>query len=125
MKPSIGKKTQAYLDSLATQPQEIPANMYKEADPIDHLIYGQGLTIKVIHFHADLDLMLIVLSNGKVLRRSISASERLASGTQDQLEHYELIGKGTGIHWPELDEDLSLRGFLQEEITHLTQSLVI
>lgn len=124
MKPSIGKKTQAYLDSLAELPQDIPVNIHKEADPIDQLIYGQGLKVKAIHFHADLDLMLIVLSNGKVLRRRLSTSERLASGTQSQLENYELIGKGTGVHWPELDEDLSLRGFLQEEITHLSQSLV-
>ena len=69
--------------------------------------------------------MLIVLSNGKVLKRRISTSERLASGAQGQLENYELIGRGTGVHWPELDEDLSLRGFLQEEITHLSQLLVV
>ena len=27
-------------------------------------------------------------------------------------EHYELIGDGEGIHWPELDEDISVEGLL-------------
>ncbi|MDQ3842652.1 MAG: DUF2442 domain-containing protein [Bacteroidota bacterium] len=29
------------------------------------------------------------------------------------LQHYQLIANGAGIHWPELDEDLSLKGFLK------------
>jgi len=33
-----------------------------------------------------------------------------------QLKNYELISNGTGIHWPDIDEDLSLKGFLQDEI---------
>jgi len=32
------------------------------------------------------------------------------------LFQYELIGDGIGIHWPLLDEDLSLKGFLQDEL---------
>jgi len=32
------------------------------------------------------------------------------------LNNYRLIGKGAGIHWPDVDEDLSLKGFLKEEI---------
>jgi len=77
------------------------------------------LRIKAVHFHKDLDLMLIVLNNGKILRRTISGSRLLEKATEMQLNNYRLIGKGAGIHWPQLDEDLSLKAFLQEELARV------
>lgn len=38
---------------------------------------------------------------------------RLANATKDQLKHYELLGDGEGVHWPEIDEDLSVAGLLR------------
>jgi hypothetical protein len=38
---------------------------------------------------------------------------RLSKASKSQLEHFELLGDGEGIHWPELDEDLSISGLLQ------------
>ena len=38
---------------------------------------------------------------------------RLAEATKTQLENYELLGDGEGIHWPEIDEDLSVAGLLR------------
>ena len=35
---------------------------------------------------------------------------RLFRATQAQRDHYELLGKGYGVHWPEVDEDLSAKG---------------
>jgi len=93
-------------------------NMY---DSIEKVIFEEGLCIKAIHFHKDIDLMLIVLNNGKVLKHTISSSSLLENAESDQLNNYRLIGKGVGVHWPELDEDLSLKGFLQ---TTLTQVIV-
>ncbi|KEO71858.1 DUF2442 domain-containing protein [Anditalea andensis] len=87
-----------------------------EYDTIEKLIYEEGLKINALHFHPDLDLMLIVLSNKKVLQWAISSSLRLGQATLEQLHNYRLIGKGAGVHWPDLDEDLSLKGFLKEEI---------
>lgn len=63
--------------------------------------------------------MLIVLNNGKILRRTISGSRLLEKATEMQLNNYRLIGKGAGIHWPQLDEDLSLKAFLQEELARV------
>ena len=37
--------------------------------------------------------------------------DRLWNATSEQLIHYELSRWGDSIHWPELDEDLSLEGF--------------
>jgi hypothetical protein len=82
------------------------------------VIFHEGLRIKAVHLHKDIDLMLVVLNNGKILKRKISSSELLRKGTLDELNDYRLIGKGAGIHWPRLDEDLSLKGFLQEELAH-------
>ena len=89
-------------------------------DRLEEVIIRDGLRIKAVHLHKDLDLMLIVLNNGKILRRTISGSKLLAVGTEAQLNDFRLIGKGAGIHWPQLDEDLSLKGFLEDELSRVT-----
>ena len=38
-------------------------------------------------------------------------SWRLEQATPTQRAHWELIAEGTGVHWPDVDEDLSARGF--------------
>lgn len=37
---------------------------------------------------------------------------RLRAATLEQRSHWELIGRGIGIHWPDLDEDISVAGLL-------------
>ena len=37
---------------------------------------------------------------------------RLLHGTPEQRRNWELIGPGHGIHWPDLDEDISIEGIL-------------
>jgi hypothetical protein len=37
---------------------------------------------------------------------------RLAHATLDERAHWRLIGRGEGIHWPDLDEDISIAGLL-------------
>lgn len=88
-------------------------NSYNE---LEKIIYQDRLKIKALHFHQDLDMMLVVLTNGKVLQRRLSASERLKKAASEQLNDYRLIGQGAGVHWECVDEDLSLKGFLKEEI---------
>lgn len=125
MKPTISKKTQDYLAALEQKDPDQPDYYYGEMDAIDRLIYQDGLRMKVIHVHKDLDLMLIILNNGKVLQRTLSFSQRLQQATPEQLNHYEFIGEGTGIHWPDVDEDLSLRGFLEEELLQVAKPLSV
>lgn len=92
------------------------SSLINQYDPIEKVIFEDGLRIKAVHFHKDLDLMLVVLTNGKILRRKISASTLLINATPEQLDDYRLTGRGAGIHWPQLDEDLSLKGFLKDEL---------
>ena len=41
-----------------------------------------------------------------------SQSERLANATQKQRENFEVSPTGYGIHWPDVDEDLSIDGLI-------------
>ena len=121
MKPSISKATLSYLKSLSTKSDE-PDFHAENLDAIDQLIYEHGLRIRQLYFDKELDLMLIVLNNRKVIKRSISDFKQLGEATEKQLNHFE--NDGTGVHWPDVDEDLSLRGFLQYELTQIDRPLV-
>ncbi len=95
-------------------------------DSLEQLIYDEGIRIREIDVHPDMDILLIILNTGTVLQEKISKYPRLYNASASALNTYELIGKGTGIHWPELDEDLSLKGFLRDTLkNHVTGSIKI
>jgi hypothetical protein len=88
-------------------------------DSLESLIYEEGLRIETIDVHQDMNLFLVILNTKAILRQKISAYARLKNATEEQLKQYELIGNGTGVYWPALDEDLSLKGFLRNELRNL------
>ncbi len=88
----------------------------KQFDAIENLIFLEGLRIQALDIHPELDLMTIYLNTKAVLSQNISSYSLLRGADKSQLLQFELIGGGTGIHWPLLDEDLSLKGFLQDEL---------
>ena len=55
--------------------------------------------------------IVIVMQSGKEVRFPVAENPRLARGTPKQLNHIEL--SPLGIHWPDLDEDLSFRGIAE------------
>lgn len=85
-------------------------------DKIEQLINEDGIRIKEIDVHPDLDLLLIILNTGSVLQEKLSKYPRLHKAPVASLNKYKLIGKGTGIHWQDLDENLSLKGFLRSTL---------
>ncbi len=89
-------------------------------DSIEALINEEGLRIEKVDIHPELDIMLVILNTKAVLHQRLSSYEGLKMGNKEALLQYELIGKGTGIHWPSLDEDLSLKGFLRDELRKIT-----
>ena len=93
----------------------------RAADVPDRLIHEDGLRIQQVYFNRELDLMLMLLNNRKIIKRAISDFASLRQATYQQLDHFE--NDGVGIHWPDLDEDLSLRGFLTYEVAHVDQPL--
>ena len=54
------------------------------------------------------DVLVVRLTDGRVLRAAWSWYPRLAAATEEQRQAYCLIGDGQGISWPLLDEDLSV-----------------
>ena len=58
------------------------------------------------------DSFTIRLDDGRSLSTPLIWYPRLFQGTADERNHYELIGGGEGIHWPDLDEDISVEGLL-------------
>jgi hypothetical protein len=55
--------------------------------------------------------IIIAMESGAEIRFPVAANPRLARGTAEQLSHIEL--SPYGIHWPDLDEDLSFQGLLR------------
>jgi hypothetical protein len=58
------------------------------------------------------DSMTVRFDDGRELSVPLAWYPRLLHGTAAERESYELIGDGEGIHWPELDEDVSVEGLL-------------
>ena len=58
--------------------------------------------------------MLVVLNNAKTLTLTISAFPRLRHASLEQLNHWQLESDGVSVSWEDLDEDLSVKGFLQQ-----------
>jgi hypothetical protein len=54
----------------------------------------------------------VVLDDGRELTVPLAWFPRLLHGKPEERTHWELIGRGEGIHWPDLDEDISVAGLL-------------
>ena len=54
----------------------------------------------------------VSLSDGRTIAVPLVWFPRLVNATPQQRERYELMGNGTGIHWPDIDEDISVSGLL-------------
>ena len=59
------------------------------------------------------DDMIVSLVDGRKVIVPLVWFPRLSKASESQLENYELLGDGEGIHWPEIDEDLSVAGLLR------------
>jgi hypothetical protein len=58
------------------------------------------------------DTLTVELSDGRTLSVPLSWYPRLAFASQPERHNWRLIGKGQGIHWEDLDEDISVEGLL-------------
>ena len=60
------------------------------------------------------DRLFVELSTGRVLVVPHSYTKRLSSATEDELKEYRLVGNGRGIHFPLIDEDISVEGIIRD-----------
>ena len=56
------------------------------------------------------DSLTFDLSDGQTISAPLAWYPRLLHGTAEERSNWRLIGSGEGIHWPALDEDLSIEG---------------
>jgi len=59
------------------------------------------------------DDLVVSLVDGRKVIVPLVWFPRLSNAARSQLENYELLGGGEGIHWPEIDEDLGVEGLLR------------
>jgi hypothetical protein len=62
------------------------------------------------------------LLDGRVISVPLAWSWRLSDATSAQRANWELIGDGHGVHWPDVDEDISAEGMLSGIPAHRPQS---
>ncbi len=70
------------------------------------------------------DELVVHLEDGRTVAVPLEWFPRLRDASRDALGDYRLIGHGVGIHWPSLDEDLSVRGLLIPEHVPLRRQSV-
>ena len=58
------------------------------------------------------DSFSVLLDDGRSITIPLAWFPRLFHATSQELRNYEMIGDGEGIHWPDLDEDISIEGIL-------------
>ena len=60
----------------------------------------------------DQEMMRVIFTDGRVLSVPLQWFPALRRASQQQRERYEIAGGGISLHWPDLDEDLSVAGLL-------------
>lgn len=59
------------------------------------------------------DMICLTLDDGREIKTPLEFYPRLAKANQKQLSNFRLIGGGTGIHWNDLEEDLSVESIVE------------
>jgi len=62
--------------------------------------------------HVSADTLTVDLTDGRSIAVPLAWYPRLASGTIAERSHWRFVGRGEGIHWPDLDEDISVDNLL-------------
>jgi hypothetical protein len=58
------------------------------------------------------EALVVDLTDGRTITVPLIWFPRLSYGTPDERTNWRLIGNGAGIHWPALDEDISVESLL-------------
>lgn len=68
---------------------------------------------RVADVRFDDDTMSVDLADGRTITVPLAWYPRLLDATPAQRQKWQLCGAGFGIHWPDIDEDLSTQGLLE------------
>jgi len=59
------------------------------------------------------DEIIAHLTDGRTISVPLAWSWRLSEASPEQRANFRIIGAGQGVHWPDIDEDISVRGMLE------------
>lgn len=83
------------------------------------MVAGEEMNILAVELHplahnviCTEDALSVELLDGRTITVPMTWFPTLSNATQSQRENWEILGDGEGIHWPDLDEDLSVSGLL-------------
>ncbi len=71
------------------------------------------------------DTLSVDLMDGRTISVPIVWFPRLLAGTAAQRSRWKIIGAGLGIHWPDLDEDISTPGLLRGTVPRIRNSVAL
>jgi hypothetical protein len=77
------------------------------------VIFAPAADERVANVRCTQDTLAVDLMDGRTIIVPLAWYPRLLRATPDQREQRRVSGGGYGIHWPELDEDLSTEGLLR------------
>src|SRR6266480_728283 len=82
--------------------------------PLSRLGMSTAVSVenRIAHVEVTDDTITARLVDGRVISVPLAWSWRLSEATPAQRANWELIGDGHGVHWPDIDEDLSAEGML-------------
>ena len=63
------------------------------------------------------DTLIVDLADGRTVSVPLAWYPRLLQGSPHERAHHRLIGEGEGIHWPDLDEDISVENILAGRVS--------
>jgi hypothetical protein len=67
---------------------------------------------RIKHISITSESIVAELVDGRTISVPLAWSWRLSEATQEQRANWEIIGDGQGVHWPDIDEDISAEGML-------------
>ena len=83
-------------------------------DAIERTIIANDIRVVDLHINKALDLLMVVLNTRDVLRIPLSTYPSLSKASATALVNWRTISTGYGVHWPVLDEHLSLKSFMRD-----------
>lgn len=82
--------------------------MRAAADPAEELVSARDVGFEG-------ERLVVELSDGRAIAAPLAWFPRLLNASREEREGWTIEGAGLGIHWPEIDEDLSVEGLLRGE----------
>jgi hypothetical protein len=83
-----------------------------EVTPEQHEALMKQMGISTQYVTVTADALIVDLADGRTVSVPLAWYPRLWHGTPEERNNWRLIGKGEGIHWPHLDEDLSVENIV-------------